>query len=235
MKKQARDYRALLASGRWFAALPDEVATALLAMASLRQVPAGGHVFSSGDPACGIYAVVDGAVRVAGMSESGKEILHMVVESPGWFGELSAFDHLPRNHDAIADVETLLVHVAQPALDAALATAPIGWFFLGQLLAQRLRLAVLAVEDGATVPALVRLARRLSLMSEGYGDHTHRRRSIELGQEQLAAMLGLSRQTINGLLKELEARGLVRLAYGEVEIVDATALAVLARVGAHLG
>jgi CRP/FNR family transcriptional regulator, cyclic AMP receptor protein len=70
----------------------------------------------------------------------------------------------------------------------------------------------------------VRLARRLAMMIEGYGDHTHPRRTVELRQEQLAMMLNVSRQTTNQLLKELEALGLVKLAYGEVEIVDAAAL-----------
>jgi Mn-dependent DtxR family transcriptional regulator len=65
------------------------------------------------------------------------------------------------------------------------------------------------------------------MMIEGYGDHTHQRRTVELRQEQLAAMLNVSRQTANQLLKELESLGMVKLAYGEVEIIDADALRAL--------
>lgn len=94
-------------------------------------------------------------------------------------------------------------------------------------MAHKLRLAMLALEDVAQVPPRVRLARRLAMMIEGYGDHTHPRRTVELRQEQLAMMLNVSRQTANQLLRELEALGLVKLAYGEVEIVDAAGLRTL--------
>jgi CRP/FNR family transcriptional regulator, cyclic AMP receptor protein len=87
---------------------------------------------------------------------------------------------------------------------------------------------VLALGEAAQAAPLVRLARRLALIVDGYGDHTHARRTVELRQEQLAQMLGVSRQTANGLLKELEARGLVRLAYGEVEVIDGAGLRALA-------
>ncbi|MGC3441032.1 helix-turn-helix domain-containing protein [Enterococcus faecalis] len=47
---------------------------------------------------------------------------------------------------------------------------------------------------------------------------------MQLPQEDLAAMLSLSRQTTNALLKELQTQGIVRLGYGEIEILDAQRL-----------
>ena len=46
------------------------------------------------------------------------------------------------------------------------------------------------------------------------------RRVIHLAQEQLALMLAISRQTTNQILKELESQGILRLTYGEIEILD---------------
>ena len=75
----------------------------------------------------------------------------------------------------------------------------------------------------------MRLAGLLVLLSERYGElHDRSARTVELGQEQLAAMLSSSRQTVNQLLKDLEARGLVRLAYGTIEIVDKDRLKAIA-------
>jgi CRP-like cAMP-binding protein len=77
------------------------------------------------------------------------------------------------------------------------------------------------MEDTLLLPAAPRLTRRLVLIAEGYGEwsdgHT---RQAEVTQETLATMLGMSRQTVNQLLKALEVEGLVRLKYGRVEILD---------------
>jgi CRP/FNR family transcriptional regulator, cyclic AMP receptor protein len=221
-------YRELLRTGRWFAALPDELQTKLLDVAVIRTANAGERVLARGDEPAGLYAVLDGAVRLSGQSEAGREVLHMMVEPPSWFGETSVIDGLPRNQDATADVETELLHVPQRALEAILTAEPRTWRHLAVLMAHKLRLAMLALEDVAQVPPRVRLARRLAMMIEGYGDHTHLRRTVELKQEQLAMMLNVSRQTANQLLKELESLGLVKLAYGEVEIIDAARFRALA-------
>jgi CRP-like cAMP-binding protein len=231
-RRRPRDYRELLRTGRWFAALPDELQASLLDAAMMCAAAAGEHVLARGAEPSGLYAVIDGAVRVSGQSETGREILHMVVEPPSWFGELSVIDGLPRTQDATADVASELIHVPQRALEAILAAEPAYWRHLAILMAHKLRLAMLALEDVAQVPPRVRLARRLAMLIEGYGDHTHPRRTVDLRQEQLAAMLNVSRQTANQLLKELEGLGLVKLAYGEVEVIDAVGLRTLGALGA---
>ncbi|MNF89220.1 hypothetical protein D3C85_1184780 [compost metagenome] len=61
--------------------------------------------------------------------------------------------------------------------------------------------------------------RRLLLIAENYGEGEPRR-AVHLAQEQLAPMLAISRQTSNQIVKELESQGIVRLSYGEIEILD---------------
>lgn len=225
--KRRRDFRELLRSGRWYAGLPEALQDQLLEAAVFRTAAAGECVIGRGDGPSGLYAVVDGALRITGQSEAGREVLHMVVEPPSWFGELPVIDGLPRNQDVTADAASELLHVPQRALDAILDANPGHWRHLAVLLASKFRLAMLALEDVAQVPARVRLARRLALLIEGYGDHTHQRRTVELRQDQLAMMLSVSRQTANQALKELESLGMIRLAYGEIEVVDADGLRAL--------
>jgi CRP/FNR family transcriptional regulator, cyclic AMP receptor protein len=222
--RRPRYYHELLRTGRWFASLPDELQLKLLDAAVVRTLRAGEMLLARGDAPSGLYAVVDGAMRVTGHNEVGREVLHLAIEPPSWLGELAVIDGLPRNQDVTADVASELIHVPQGSLDALLAAEPRHWRHIATLLAHKFRLAMLALEDIAQVPPLVRLARRLTMMVEGYGDHAHKRRTIDVRQEQLAKMLNMSRQTINQLLKELESLGLVKLLYAEIEIVDAAGL-----------
>jgi CRP-like cAMP-binding protein len=214
-------YRELLRAGRWFGGLEAELQGALVAAATLRPLAAGQRLFSRGDPSDGLYAVIDGAVRITAATASGKEALLTLVEPPAWFGEISVLDGHPRTHDAVADEASLVANVPQGALDDLLGREPRYWRDLGRLVAGKLRLALATMEDTASQPLAVRLARRLVMMAEGYGEwHDRSRRVLDVRQEQLALMLSTSRQTVNQLLKELAAQGLIRLAYGQVDIVD---------------
>ncbi|TXH92776.1 MAG: Crp/Fnr family transcriptional regulator [Pseudomonas sp.] len=212
-------YRTLLESGQWFRHLPPALRAALLGDARILQLDPGQRLFRRGDPACGLYAVLEGMMRIGAVSRDGKEALLTLVEPPYWFGEISLFDGQPRTHDAYAEGAVRLLHVAQADLLALLVREPGYWRDFALLMSQKLRLAFIALEEICLLPAAPRLARRLLMMAEGYGE-TGARRVLHLAQEQLALMLGLSRQTTNQILKELEARGALRLTYGEIEISD---------------
>ena len=215
----AHAHLARLLQGHWFATLPQALRDALLAMAQVQRLDAGQRLFRRGDKPSGLYAVVEGAVRVGAVSESGKEALLTLVEPPYWFGEISLFDGLPRTHDAFAESASTLLLLPQPELLALLERQPQHWRDFALLMSHKLRLAFLTLEDMSLLPAAPRLARRLLLIAENYGEGEPRQ-VLHLAQEQLALMLSLSRQTTNQILKELEAQGIVRLTYGEIEILD---------------
>jgi CRP/FNR family cyclic AMP-dependent transcriptional regulator len=219
--RNLKRFREVLGGGRWFQSLPDDLQEALLAHGMTKRLGKGEWLFARGDAPSGLYAVVDGAIRVAATAPSGKEVLLAVVEAPMWFGEISVLDGQPRTHDAVADEESTLLHVPQAAVDALLDAEPRYWRHLGVLVAGKLRISFGVIEDIVMLPIAVRLARRLVLAAERYGEWQDRSsRVVDLRQEQLATMLSTSRQTVNQLLKDLEARGLVRLSYGNVEILD---------------
>ncbi|AMN78288.1 MULTISPECIES: Crp/Fnr family transcriptional regulator [Pseudomonas fluorescens group] len=217
----AEQWHARLATGHWFSRLPGPFQHSLLAHARLRQLTAGQYLFKRGDPPCGLYAVLDGSLRVSAVNEQGKEAILSLVESPYWFGEISLFDGLPRTHDACAVGPCTLLQVPQQALLNILDENPRYWRDLALLMSQKLRLSFIGLEQLSLMPASVRLAHRLLMIVEGYGDIDHSKRVLQLPQEDLAAMLSLSRQTTNALLKDLQAQGIVRLGYGEIEILDA--------------
>jgi CRP-like cAMP-binding protein len=220
-----RRHAARLRTGQWFAGLDAPLQTALLQAARERPLVDGERLFSRGDPPEGLFAVVDGALRVTAVTPAGREVVLTRAEPPAWLGEIAVFDRQPRTHDCIADGQALVLHVPLAALDALLSTTPRWWRDLGVLVAGKLRLAFHVLEDAAAFPVVVRLARRLVHLSGGLGERLdHSRRLVTVSQDQLASMIGVSRQTVNAALKDLESRGLVRLSYGQIELVDDAAL-----------
>ncbi|HEX5843149.1 MAG TPA: Crp/Fnr family transcriptional regulator [Pseudomonas sp.] len=224
----ALSYHPRLLAGHWFAGLPAALQQDLLGMARVQQLEAGQGLFRRGDKPSGLYAVVEGAMRIGAVSASGKEALLTLVEPPYWFGEISLFDGQPRTHDAFAEGPCTLLLVPQARLLALLEQQPQYWRDFALLMSQKLRLAFIALEEMSLLPAAPRLARRLLLMAENYGEGEPRR-VLQLPQEQLALMLAISRQTTNQILKELQAQGIVRLTYGEIEILDLQRLRQAAR------
>ena len=221
-------WRARLLNGQWFSHLPAPLQDSLLAAARLRRLSAGQRLFKRGDPPCGLYAVLEGAVRIGAVNEQGKEALLSLVEQPHWFGEICLFDGQARTHDAFGLGQCTLLHIPQTALLAMLDEQPLYWRQLALLMSQKLRLTFINLEQLSLLPAPARLAHRLLMIADSYGEIDPPRRVLQLPQEQLASMLSLSRQTTNQLLKELEGQGIVSLRYGEIEITDAERLRVLA-------
>ncbi|GIZ13197.1 Crp/Fnr family transcriptional regulator [Pseudomonas sp. NCCP-436] len=208
-----------LRQGHWFAGLPQQLQQELLDMAQLQILAVGQRLFRRGDRPSGLYAVVEGAVRIGAVGANGKEALLTLVEPPYWFGEIALFDGLPRTHDAFAESASTLLLLPQAELLALLEREPRYWRDFALLMSQKLRLAFVALEDMSLLPAAQRLARRLLLMAENYGEGEPRQ-VLHLAQEQLAMMLSLSRQTTNQILKELQTRGVLQLTYGEIAILD---------------
>jgi len=223
------DLRATLLQGQWFATLPPALQQALLTQGRRLSLEPGQRLFSRGDAPSGVYAVLSGAMRIGSVAADGKEALLVLVEAPHWFGEIALLDGQPRTHDAVAEGASTLLHVPQAGLLNLLDAHPAYWRDVALLMAHKVRLVFTALEEISLLPAAQRLARRLLLIAEDYGETQGPRRLIHLSQEQLAAMLAMSRQTANGVLKELQARGIVRLTYGEIEILDLQALRKAAR------
>jgi len=211
----------LLRASAWFAAQPEDLQDWLCRHARPLAFAAGQRVFVRGGTPAGLYCVISGAVRVTASSASGREALLAMAEAPLWFGEAALFDGLRHSHDAFAQGDVVLLHIAMPALHDFLAQRPQHWRAFGLLLAQKLRLAFEGLEGAALLPPATRLARRLVVIAEGYGDAKgSSKRVIGMQQDQLGSMLSLSRQTVNQILRNFEARGLLRCTRGAIQILD---------------
>lgn len=232
-------YRPLLMQGKWFSQISPALQQGLLDAAVVRTLASGERLFLRGAPSCGLYAVVDGFVRISGVSgdaESGKEAVLIMVEPLDWFGEIALFDQSTRTHDASAEGAAVVLQVPQRALCALLVQHPEHWRDLGLLMAHKLRLAFQLIEDTALLPAASLLARRLLLIAEGYGVRqpgAPLRRKLPVSQLQLSRQLAVSRQTINQILRALERKGIIGLQRSAIEIVDFAQLRLEASAYGH--
>ncbi|MBK6853238.1 MAG: Crp/Fnr family transcriptional regulator [Burkholderiales bacterium] len=228
-----------LLQGRWFASLGATQRQQLLAAARVLQLPAGAALFLRGEANCGLYCVLDGAVRVGAVSPAvDRNVMLALLEPPEWFGEIAFFDGGPRTHDAHARGPTTLLYLPRAALERLLADDPLWWQALGRLLAEKVRALFIGIEELTALPAPARVARRLLAMAQGHGmrQPNAAQRTLAINQEQLGAMLSLTRQTVSEVLGDFEARGWVKRRYGAIELLDAPALAAAgAAAGAGVG
>ncbi|RTL32874.1 MAG: Crp/Fnr family transcriptional regulator [Burkholderiales bacterium] len=222
---------ALLRADPWFGSVPKDFEQDLLNLATPRRLQHGEHLFFRGDAPDGLYAMLEGTLRVSGVTEAGKEAILSLVDAPNWFGEIALFDRLPRTHNAVAEGGVKLLHVPQADLLTLLARSPHYWRELGVLMALRLRLTFISMEDLALLPAEIRLARRLVWLVEASALTPNEGPCVvPISQTQLGLMLSLSRQTTNQVLQSLQDQGVLRVAYGRIEVLDRARLMDLASV-----
>lgn len=225
-------WQAVLQADLWFTQCPAELRAALLRLARLVRLAPGEALFARGQAADGLCCVLEGGLRVGAVLADGSESVLAFIEPGQWFGEISLIDGRPRTHDAVADGATRLLLVPEVPLRAWLQAHPAHWQPIAQLACAKLRMLFGVLEDIAHLPLEGRLAKRLWLVAHGYGARSGPpRRLLRLPQEQLALMLGVSRQSANKALRALEGRGLIALHYGGIELLDLPALAALGEAG----
>ena len=220
------ELRAQLRRDAWFGSLSSGLEHELLDLAVPRRLSAGEHLFFRGDAPDGLYAVLEGSLRISGVTESGKEAILFLVEPPMWLGEIALFDHLPRTHNAVADAPMRLLHVPVAPLNELLSRKPVYWRDFGMLMSLKVRFAFIGLEDMALLTADQRLTRRLVILAHASGKEGPC--VLPISQSQLGMMLGLSRQTTNQLLQSLQDQGVVQVAYGRIEVLDRGKLAAVA-------
>lgn len=218
-------FEPIVRSGAWFRDIPGALQTQLLGVAHVRTVAQGAHLLNTGDAVDGLYCVVAGCLRITTTSADGRQAMLAIAEPPQWFGEIALFDGAPVLHDVWSSAPTTLLQVPRARLLILLEATPAHWHALGLLLTHKLRAAFAAIEETTLLTPQQRLARRLIALADGWGQSPARtRREIRVPQAQLGQMLGLTRQTVNQLLRQLAVAGAVRLARGAIEIVDIEAL-----------
>ena len=179
-------------------------------------------LFHEGDTGDRLYVVVSGKVKLGRSGSAGRENLLAVLGPGQMFGELSLFDPGPRSTTATAVTSCEIRTLEHDVLMGWLAGRPeVAQGLLGQL-AARLRRANDVVADLVFSDVPGRVAKQLLELAQRFGDtrddgvHVHH----DLTQEELAQLVGASRETVNKALADFAARGWIRLEPRSVTILD---------------
>jgi CRP-like cAMP-binding protein len=209
--------------------LPPEERRRLLSMARRRRFARGEVVFHEGDPGDALHLIDKGHVAIKRTTPMGDVAMLLVLRPGEVFGELAVVAPAPRNATVVAvdAVETLAVHrtvfdelrTTQPGIDRILVQA---------LVAEVRRLSGMLVE-ALYVSADKRIHLRLWELTQIFAGDSEGPVVIPLTQEELGQMAGTTRPTANRVLRLDEARGIVRIGRGRIEVLDRAAVAKHAR------
>jgi len=217
--------REAINSGRWFSSLSPSLRHDILRCAYVKRFKDGTLICARGEPPEEWIACARGAVRVSSTSITGKQITLDYVEPGIWFGDVAILDGDKRTHDAYAHGETTLLCVSKTDFKKILSMHVEFSEAMLRLHARRIRQLYGLVEDLNTLPLRARLAKQLLHLSRSYGtqvldDPRELRIGLQLVQEELAQLLGASRQRVNQELKAMERENAIRIEPGGLVVCD---------------
>ena len=223
------DERAAINSGRWFSTLSPSLRHDILRCAYVKRYKDGELITARGEPPEQWIACARGAVRVSSTSISGKQITLTYVEPGIWFGDVAIFDGDRRTHDAYAHGECTTLCVSKADFKKILSNHVELYEAMLRLHARRIRQLFGLVEDLNTLPLRARLAKQLIHLVRSYGvaslsNASEMRIGLQLAQEELAQLLGASRQRVNQELKSMEREEIIRIEPGGLVMRDRNAL-----------
>jgi CRP-like cAMP-binding protein len=205
-----------------FTALDDASASTLRASMKEVKINKGQTLFKEGDSGDRLFVVVEGKLKLGTSSGDGRENLLSILGPGDMFGELSLFDPGPRTATATAVTDSKLLSLANDQVIGWVTAHPeVSLQLLGRL-AQRLRrtnevLADLVFADvpGRVAKAIMDLGEKFGVKKDDglYVNH-------DLTQEELAQLVGASRETVNKALADFTTRGWVRLEPRAVVVLD---------------
>ena len=190
-------------------------------------------IYLPGDPGVAVYFIKSGRVRIARISEDGKELTLAILEPGEVFGEIDVLQNTPRNEMAEALEDTVLCQIQRTEFEALLRRTPGLAIRLTKLLGLRLRQIESRVEDLVFRDVPSRLAHLLLKLIRDFGVEDGRGILLRtrLSHRELANLIGSTRETVSLILGEFRREGLVESAGRQIVIRDREGLARLLKPG----
>jgi CRP/FNR family transcriptional regulator, cyclic AMP receptor protein len=203
----------VLARAGMFQGVEPSAVSALTAQLHPVHFPSGHTVFVEGEPGDRLYIVVSGKVKIGRRSPDGRENLLTILGPSDMFGELSIFDPGPRTSSATTITEVRAVSMGRETVRAWIADRPEIAEKLLRVLARRLRRTNHDMADLIFTDVPGRVAKQLLRLAQRFGtqDGDALRVTHDLTQEEIAQLVGASRETVNKALSDFAHRGWIRL------------------------
>ena len=218
------DDQELLRRSELFSALDPDVVSTIAGTARVLELQRNDLVFAERDAADALYVVRKGRIAIARRSAEGRESVVALMEEGDLFGEMGLFDGEGRSADARALEPSELLAIPYTPLRAALEERPQALWTVVSLLARRLRSTDAALADTTFLDVTGRRAKRL-LEIAGEADEF----SLPVTQEELAGMVGASRERVNKAIAVFIRLGWLEQADRRYRILNRKQLSLRAR------
>jgi CRP-like cAMP-binding protein len=221
----------VLAKAGLFQGIALEAAEAVAASLEFGDYGRGETVFAEGEQGDTLYIVLEGKVKIGRRATDGRENMLSVMGPSDMFGELSLFDPGPRTATATVVTDARLASLAHAALRPWITNRPEIAEQLLRVLARRLRRTNDALADLIFTDVPGRVAKQLLALSERFGSAEPEGTRVhhDLTQEELAQLVGASRETVNKALADFAGRGWIKLEARAVVMLDVERLKRRAR------
>lgn len=223
------DERIALNSWRWFSSLSSSIRHDLLRHSGVRRYLRGDVIVSRRSKTPEWLGCAGGVVRIGTCAPNGRKTVLTYVQAGVWFAGPGLFDGGPSTHEVTACSDTTILSIAQVKFMALLATNTELSAAVIRLQARHIRELYEALEAINTLPLRQRLAKHLASLAQRHGvpagaPGNATRIGIRMAQDDLAQLVGSSRQRVNLELKQMERAGLIRVEQQSVVVCDAGAL-----------
>lgn len=212
----------IMLRSQWFHGLPADLQALVLQNSVVKNATRGRVVMRENRPPEGMYGLLDGQVAITRWVGEDKTFFYYLAGPGFWFGEHAPLARTTTLVSATArtDIRYLFLPIAK--LNAIIDSDPNYFRDIAQLTLDRNAMILRSLAQAHVMSPDERLCQRLADFSEMFRQDQIGTQTIELAISQfdLAQMIGCSRQTINALLKGLEARGLISVGFRHVIIHD---------------
>jgi CRP/FNR family cyclic AMP-dependent transcriptional regulator len=219
----ANERRRLFEGHAIFGKLPTEDLDALLSHARVEHFPAGREIFAKGSPGRSMMAIVVGTVRISAAAPGGHDIVLTILNAGEVFGEIALIDGQDRTADATAIVDSDLLVLDHRDFVPFLERRADLCLLLLKLVCQRLRQTDRHVEEAMYGRLEDRMAKTLVRLAGGAAGPV----TLRLSQQELAGMVGATRESVNKQLQVWQGAGMLRLGKRLIEIPDLAVIEAL--------
>lgn len=219
-------YSTILSKNRLLGQLDPQMMEELLTLSRVETFAPKESIFLKGDPGDCLYAILKGRVGITTVAENGKEILLNILTADEVFGEIALLDGGKRTADAVAIGPTDLLTIDRSDFLPFLERNPKLCIRLMNVLCERIRWTSEIIEDTIFLDIPHRLAKRLLTLVTQYGKpvETGTEIDLNLSQENLARMFGVTRESVNKGIRYLEENDIISCNRGRINVRDIEAL-----------
>jgi len=196
-----------------FAELPQDTLADLAKRVWHKEAEAGSVIVSQEEAGDQLFVIASGKVKVVLYGETGREIILSILRGGDFFGEMSLLDRQPRSANVVAVEDSLLLGLDRDAFQTHITSHPSTALAILAEMSRRLRHADDVIGDLALLDVYARVARTIRDLAQKQGEPVDGGLLIKERptQQEIAGLIGTSRETVSRALNDFTRRGLLEM------------------------